>query len=163
MNNSLSNISSIKSFSNELYEINKIKKISKNNFIVKNKINILNTINSFISGGFDIFFNVFLFILLIEKFIKNQLGIDDIFFIFYTIQNMNGYLLAIIKNSFSTYDSFYKIKIHENYLKDEDIILNNKKDYVKFKTPTINIKNISFSYSKGIPPTSPYSSPHIKR
>ena len=157
MNNSLSNISNIKSFSNEMYEINKIKKKSMNNFIVRKKINFLNIINSIISNGFDIFFNIFLFVLLIEKFIKNQLGIDDIFFIFYTIQNMNNYLLSIIKNSFSMYDSFYKVKIHKAYLEDKEIVINKNKNYVKFKNPSININNIYFSYSPENPVFSNFS------
>ena len=147
MNNSLNNINNIKSFNNENYEINKIKNISRNNFYIKKRMSFFKIINNSISGVFDIFFDILLFFILIEKFIKNQLEIDDIFFIFYTIQNMSQYLSSIINGCSSVYDSFYKIKIHQNYLEDENIVVNITKNREKFNTPSISIKNISFKYN----------------
>ena len=60
---------------------------------------------------------------------------------------MSQYLSSIINGCSSVYDSFYKIKIHQNYLEDENIVVNITKNREKFNIPSISIKNISFKYN----------------
>ena len=146
IHNSLSNAVNIKIFSNEKYEITKLKQIQKQLLNTKLNNNKNNLYIEIIYSIFNIIFTIILFIVLIKQFIVNNLQIDDIFFILYTIRTISSYLLNIIKNIFTINETFYKIKIQKKYLIDDKIIADNNIKSIKFNIPTIHIQNIYFSY-----------------
>ncbi len=147
----LTNITNVKSFSNEFFEINNIKNSIKNEFKDKQKLNNFNICIDLIKMSTDIIFNLILFIVLIKNFISGLLSVDDLFFIFYTIQKVVIQNTTFIRDIIKIFETIIITNSYFVELKDKNFIKNYTNNKLIITNPTIDIKSISFRYKNNLP------------
>lgn len=151
MDNILTNIINVKSFSNEVFEVNNIENYIKNEFRNKQKLNNFNIYVDILKISINIVFNLLLFIVLIKNFIAGTIGVDTLFFIFYTVQKVVAQNTTFIKDIITIFETVNITNTHFLELHDKNSIKNYTSNNLILTNAEIDIKSISFKYEDNLP------------